>query len=116
MYLTAFVNMGQSKRQPPPEVGLAETVRPKVGRTQSILSQGWVDAGGTSGGGYIFYNSTLTSDSESTWGYPYTLTYNPRRWVASVSNPHVSATEREAEITFLDKNHVFLIFIGTRIF
>ena len=61
MYLTAFVNMGQSKRQPPPEVGLAETVRPKVGRTQSILSLGWVDAGGTSGGGYILSNPTVTS-------------------------------------------------------
>ncbi len=66
------------------EVGRTElVVRRLGGRTQA--GGGWVGAGDTSGGGYIFNSPTLTSESESTWGYSYTLTDNPRRWVASVS-------------------------------
>ena len=91
-----LTNTGLSKMQPPPEVGdVSGSTRHPIQnfrRVYVVYLSVFVrnrGAGGTSGGGYIFNNPMLASDSESTWGCPYTLAYNPRRRVASVGKESV---------------------------
>ena len=79
-----LTNTGLSKMQPPPEVGdVSGSTRHTIQnfrRVYVVYLSVFVrnrGAGGTSGGGYIFNNPMLASDSESTWGCPYTLAYNP---------------------------------------